>query len=719
MPRSKESGLTQLHRMQGKSDKLQGNIFRQLQSRRYTLFAGAAVAVLIVSSIIIIPRTISTYARTGSAPGAGPNSHYVPSSAFGDTDDLPNGSVKAARQRLAPGAASVSGVVTDASTGKPVANATVGISLGQVGSTGQYATTDSNGNYSFTGIASGTYNLSAWRYTISGTQPFYKDAQQFSVNGSSSQTVNFSLTPIAVPGSRTVPAGRAKNLIVVDYDETYHESWFSDANSMMNSSPATHQLAQAGVMGTENWTQYGWSPIDHYQIAVGSYPAWRSPDAPAKVWGQPDGLDTNIWYGGTEVYGQESIFDVAKSYGMSTAVIGGNDYPTGHITDANVDQITLGSNINGVPTKWVTEVETFITSHASNTNGFLIYMPVTEAEGRSVESTSPDSSGGLYQQASGWDDQAFGELQTWLQQNNYMGNTAISITSDEAENDHTSYDNFYGVGDTGQGTTRHDPFVFAGPGIVQGQTYSTVMGIDDLSANYMYELGLYTPVDSRGHVIPAFYTTGITPTPTPSPTNTPSPTPTNTATPSPTPTNTPSPTPTNTPSPTPSPTNTATPTPSPSPGGNLIQDGGFEVNSSVWVYGGANHSGSSTTEAHSGSYSLQLGYSSGQQGNSIAYQMVTIPSGINSANLSFYYWPASNDSSTYGWQEADIINSNGQVLQQLFQNTTNDQTWIQMTFDLTQYAGQTIGIQFLDNENSNGGSYYTYMYVDDVLLTTN
>src|SRR5260370_16763598 len=96
---------------------------------------------------------------------------------------------------------------------------------------------------------------------------------------------------------------------------------------MANNSTATHQLAQKGVVATQSWTQYGWSPIDHYQIAVGSYPAWRTPDAPGKVWGQPDGLDTNIWYGGTEVFGQESIFDVAKSYGMSTAGIGGQRAP--------------------------------------------------------------------------------------------------------------------------------------------------------------------------------------------------------------------------------------------------------------------------------------------------------------------------------------------------------------------------------------------------------
>jgi len=354
---------------------VQSNKKSWLRQHLATILSSAAVITLLISSIVIIPRAIATHA----GPNSGPNAHYIPSNAFGDTDDLPKGAIRPVRPGLAAGSASVSGVVTDATTGQPVVNAQLGISTGGVGATGQYTMTASDGSYSFTGIASGTYNLEADRYTISGTQPFYKDAQQMQVSVNGSVKVNFSLTPIAVPGSRTVPSGHARNLIIVDYDETYYESWFSDSKSMQNNSPATHQLAQNGVLASETWTQYGYSPIDHYQIAVGSYPAWRTPDAPAKVWGQPNGLDTNIWYGGTEVFGQESIFDVAKSNGMSTAVIGGNDYPTGHITNANVDQITLGQNIKGVPTQWVTEVENFLTAHASNPNGSLVYMPVTEA----------------------------------------------------------------------------------------------------------------------------------------------------------------------------------------------------------------------------------------------------------------------------------------------------------------------------------------------------
>ena len=172
---------------------MQGSIFRWLYQHRLSIGATTAVMILLISSIVVIPRGLSIYAQSSQS---GSHSQYIPSNAFGDTDDLPNGTIKAKRVGLAPGASSVSGVVTDASTGSPVANAQVAISPGAVGATAQYTTTGSDGSFSFSGIASGTYNLSASRYSLSGTQPFYKDAQQMGVNASTGATVNFSLTSI-------------------------------------------------------------------------------------------------------------------------------------------------------------------------------------------------------------------------------------------------------------------------------------------------------------------------------------------------------------------------------------------------------------------------------------------------------------------------------------------------------------------------------------------
>ena len=175
-----------------------------------------------------------------------------------------------------------------------------------------------------------------------------------------------------------------------------------------------------------------------------------------------------------------------------------------------------------------------------------------------------------------------------------------------------------------------------------------------------------------------------------------------------------------TPTPTIAPTSTATATPTstplpttpptPPPGTNLMQNGGFESGNTGWHYGGTSTPKRSQVQKHSGSYSLKLGASSGQSGDSTAYQLVTIPSSAKHATLSFYYWPSSNDSSTYGWQEANVVDSSGNVLQQLFVNTTNDQAWIQLSFDLSTYAGQTIGVQFLDHESS-GGTVVSHLYV--------
>src|SRR5579859_545856 len=562
--------------------------------------------------LALVLGTLSAWAG-GFSPGAvlglGQPSYVSPDgkinqspgdpTSFGDADDL--GQLGPAPPPLATGSLAVSGHITDVTTGAPVANANVGISLGTSGSGATYTTTAADGSYSFTALAAGTYNLAASRYTIAGTQPLYQISTKMSVAVNSNVTVDFALHAIAVAGSRPGQCNRAKNLIIIDYDETYYESWFTDPNALMNNSPAIHSVAARGVNATENWTSYGWSPIDHYQIAVGSYPAWRTPDAPAAVWGQPDGLDTNIWYNGSEHFLQESVFDVAKSYGMSTGVIGGSDYPTGHITDANVDLIQLGANPTGVPTIWATEVENFITAHASNPNGFFIYLPATMAEGKTVESTSPDVAGSAYQTASSQDDQAMQGLLNWLQTNGYLSTTVVGFTADEAENDHTAYDNFYGNGSTGGGTTRHVPFTLAGPGIVAGPTtYTPVMNMDDESTNLLAALNLPANVDSRGHVITAFFQPlncgAGTPTPVP-PTNTPVPAPTNTPVPAPTntpvpaPTNTPVPAPTNTPvpgatnTPLPAPTNTPTPkptntpAPSPTPGASTIQNGGFETGS--------------------------------------------------------------------------------------------------------------------------------------------
>ncbi len=485
------------------------------------------VAISLIAVLAVVAFEMSSMLTAQGAQGGRQTLNVM-----GDKDDLPNApTAPTTCSRASSGHGTIQGKITDVKSGQPIANAYIGVSPGLINSFGCYTYTNADGTFKMQHLPAGTYNLSASRWKVNGTAPLYRDSivRQIPV-GNSVATVTVSLTPLSAPGYRVIGSGDAHNVILVDMDETYFNSWFTDKNSVANPkvTPAMHSIAKMGVNGTENWTQYGYSPIDHYQLATGAFPAWRTPDQPASYWTQPDpNLDVNLWYSGGpntgEEFGQESIFDVAKSYGMNTAIIGGNDYPAGHITDANVDEINLvDPNPCKAPLNEINTMESFINTNLNNPNGFLLYAPLTQAEGFNTENTSPDapqgtpdcsnSNGWSYAKASVWDDQAFSALLAYLNKTKQgsttlMQNTTLIVTSDEAENDLTNFDNFYptGPGEPNLGTTRHTPFVIEGPNIKSGVTYTQQLRIDDTSVNMMASLGLPAPADSRGKLVKDFF----------------------------------------------------------------------------------------------------------------------------------------------------------------------------------------------------------------------
>ena len=485
------------------------------------------VALSLIALIAVIAFEMSSMLTAQGAQGGRQTVNVM-----GDKDDLPNApTTPTTCTRAANGQGTIQGKILDVTSGQPVANAYVGVSPGLINSFGCYTYTTATGTFKIQHLPAGTYNLSASRWKVNGTDLLYRDSivRQIPV-GNSVATVKVSLTPLKSPGFRVIGSGDAQNLIIVDMDETYFNAWFTDKNSVADPkvTPAVHGIAKIGVNATENWTQYGYSPIDHYQLATGGFPAWRTPDQPAAYWTQPDpNLDVNLWYSGGpntgEEFGQESIFDVARSYGMNTAVIGGNDYPAGHITDANVDQIHLvDPNPCKTPLGEVNTMESFINTNINNPNGFLLYAPLTQAEGFNTENTSPDAAQGTpncgndngwsYAKASVWDDQAFGALLNYLNttkqgSTTLMQNTTIIVTADEAENDLTNFDNFYPTqpGEPSLGSTRHTPFIIEGPNIKSGVTYTKQLRIDDTSVNAMASLGLPAPADTRGQFVKDFF----------------------------------------------------------------------------------------------------------------------------------------------------------------------------------------------------------------------
>jgi len=154
------------------------------------------------------------------------------------------------------------------------------------------------------------------------------------------------------------------------------------------------------------------------------------------------------------------------------------------------------------------------------------------------------------------------------------------------------------------------------------------------------------------------------------------------------------------------------------PTSQLIQNGGFETGTLAnWTTGGVAVPTISTVQKHSGTYSALDGASSGGEpnGDDFLYQTITIPGTATKATLTFWYWPATTDTITYDWQEAQVQNTSGATLAQIIKVCSNAQAWTQVTYDLTSYKGQTIRIYF--NDHQDGFGDLTYMYVDDVSVT--
>ncbi len=153
------------------------------------------------------------------------------------------------------------------------------------------------------------------------------------------------------------------------------------------------------------------------------------------------------------------------------------------------------------------------------------------------------------------------------------------------------------------------------------------------------------------------------------------------------------------------------------PSTQLILNGTFETGSLAnWTTGGAAVPTISTVQKHSGLYSALDGAGTGSEpnGDDFLYQTITIPSSATKATLTYWYWPATTDTITYDWQEAQVQNTSGTMLAQIMKVCSNTQAWTQVTYDLTSYKGQTIRIYF--NDHQDGFGDLTYMYLDDIAV---
>ena len=152
----------------------------------------------------------------------------------------------------------------------------------------------------------------------------------------------------------------------------------------------------------------------------------------------------------------------------------------------------------------------------------------------------------------------------------------------------------------------------------------------------------------------------------------------------------------------------------------LLVNGGFEngsANPSPWTVTPAVIDTSSVQAPHSGSWKAWLnGY--GSVHTDTLYQQVTIPGSATNATLSFWRHIDTTETSTttaYDTLKVQIRNSSGAVLATLatYSNLNGATGYVQSSFDLTSYKGQTIQVYLIGVEDS---SLKTSFVLDDFLL---
>ncbi|RFP08466.1 MULTISPECIES: CehA/McbA family metallohydrolase [unclassified Duganella] len=149
----------------------------------------------------------------------------------------------------------------------------------------------------------------------------------------------------------------------------------------------------------------------------------------------------------------------------------------------------------------------------------------------------------------------------------------------------------------------------------------------------------------------------------------------------------------------------------------LIVNGGFESGAASWTASAAAITSDTAQAAHAGSGKAKLdGY--GSTHTDTLYQSVTIPASATSANLSFWLKVVSSETTTtsaYDTLKVQVRSSANAVLATLatYSNLNKGSTYVQKSFDLSAYKGQTVRIYF---EGVEGTMVSTAFLVDDVSL---
>jgi len=159
--------------------------------------------------------------------------------------------------------------------------------------------------------------------------------------------------------------------------------------------------------------------------------------------------------------------------------------------------------------------------------------------------------------------------------------------------------------------------------------------------------------------------------------------------------------------------------PPPPPGTELFGNKGFESGNVTWVATAGVITNSTGQTPRTGSWYAWLdGY--GTSHTDTLYQQITIPSTVTSATLSFWLKINTAETTTttpFDTLNVQVRNTSNTVLSTLatYSNLNKTTGYVQKTFDVTSFKGQTIRIYFLGVEDS---SLQTSFVIDDTSCST-
>ena len=105
---------------------------------------------------------------------------------------------------------------------------------------------------------------------------------------------------------------------------------------------------------------------------------------------------------------------------------------------------------------------------------------------------------------------------------------------------------------------------------------------------------------------------------------------------------------------------------------------------------------------------------------STAYQTISLPAKAQSFRLSYWYWTGTDATSGNGDFQRVLLLRPGTytLLKTLTKSLSNSGDWRRAEFDLSAYAGQSVVVYFEVYNDNTSAAPRTWLYVDDVSVTT-